>query len=185
MDPTGTPLNVRATPNGHIVGTLSNGDLVSLLDRASDRSGRQWVYVGTKENKPIGWVYRDYIACGNERPASLDDFLGVWGLIFDEGTNNCSFRMTVSAHSTEDPEGSCEILRAKVLDQEHSSVELDLACEHDGMKFRMKEFWYLRTINSRKHLISVLSANNDDKGKPVKNSSFANAPFVFVYQRCE
>jgi hypothetical protein len=93
-----------------------------------------------------------------------------------------SFRMTVSAHSKEDPEGRCEILRAKVLDQAPSSAELDLACEHDGMKFRMKEFWYLRTINSRKHLISVLFANNDE---PIKNSSFANAPFVFVYQRCE
>jgi hypothetical protein len=25
MDPTGTPLNVRTTPNGNIVGTLNNG----------------------------------------------------------------------------------------------------------------------------------------------------------------
>ena len=37
---------------------------MSVLDRASDRSGKQWVYVGSSEdNKPIGWVYRDFIVC--------------------------------------------------------------------------------------------------------------------------
>jgi len=45
IDPTGTPLNVRTIPNGHIVGTLNNGTLVSVLDRAFDRGGKQWVYV--------------------------------------------------------------------------------------------------------------------------------------------
>jgi hypothetical protein len=39
-DPTGTPLNVRTTPNGHVVGTLNNGIEVSVLDHASDRSGK-------------------------------------------------------------------------------------------------------------------------------------------------
>ena len=64
LDPTGTPLNVRTTPNGHIVSTLVNGTLVSVLDRASDRGGKQWVYVGSSEgNKPIGWVYRNFIVC--------------------------------------------------------------------------------------------------------------------------
>jgi hypothetical protein len=63
-DPTGTPLNVRTTPNGNTVGTLNNGDLVSVLDRASDRKGKRWVYVGNNENnKPIGWVYREFITC--------------------------------------------------------------------------------------------------------------------------
>jgi uncharacterized protein len=64
-DPTGTPLNIRTTPNGQIVGTLNNGDLVSVLDRTSDRTGKSWVYVGDfEDNKPIGWVYREFIACG-------------------------------------------------------------------------------------------------------------------------
>jgi SH3 domain-containing protein len=79
MDPTGTPLNVRTTPNGHIVGTLNNGDQVTVLDRTSDRKGKAWVYVGNYENnKPIGWVFREFIACGVEqvpaiRPRSRDD----------------------------------------------------------------------------------------------------------------
>src|SRR6476620_5504525 len=63
-DPTGTPLNVRASPNGDIVGTLRNGVQVSVLDRSVDREKRAWVYVGRSEDRsPIGWVYREFIAC--------------------------------------------------------------------------------------------------------------------------
>ena len=64
MDPTGTPLNVRASPNGHIVGTLRNGVQIIVLDRASDQKGQAWVYVGrSNDQSPIGWVYRQFIAC--------------------------------------------------------------------------------------------------------------------------
>jgi hypothetical protein len=64
MDPTGTPLNVRTPPNGHIVGTLNNGDQVTVLDRTSGLRGKTWVYVGNYENnKPIGWVFREFIVC--------------------------------------------------------------------------------------------------------------------------
>jgi hypothetical protein len=67
MDPTGTPLNVRTAPNSHIVGTLKNGDQVTVLDRTSDRRGKTWVYVGNYEdNKPIGWVFREFVVCGVE-----------------------------------------------------------------------------------------------------------------------
>jgi len=79
MDPTGTPLNVRTIPNGHIVGTLTNGEQVTVLDRTSDRRGKVWVYVGNYEdNKPIGWVFREFIVCRvggapASRPHSSDD----------------------------------------------------------------------------------------------------------------
>ena len=70
-DPTNTPLNVRTSPNGHIVGKLKNGDIVSILDRSSDRSGKAWAYVGSgKDNRPIGWVYRDFLACDDTQTAS-------------------------------------------------------------------------------------------------------------------
>jgi len=75
-DLTGTPLNVRTTPNGHIVGTLNNGDQVTVLDGTSDRKGKSWVYVGDyKDNKPIGWVFREFIACyiRADRPSSPRD----------------------------------------------------------------------------------------------------------------
>lgn len=66
MDPTTTPLNIRTSPNGRIVGTLDNGVLVSVLDRSIERS-RPWVYVGRYEDhSPIGWVFREYIDC--EKP---------------------------------------------------------------------------------------------------------------------
>lgn len=31
-DPTGTPLNVRQSPNGKIIGTLANGTFVIIVD---------------------------------------------------------------------------------------------------------------------------------------------------------
>lgn len=62
-DPTGTPLNVRAAPDGRVVQTLTNGASVTVLDRFSFR-GRTWVYIRRYEDgAPIGWVYRDYLDC--------------------------------------------------------------------------------------------------------------------------
>ncbi|MGD1037105.1 MAG: SH3 domain-containing protein [Roseiarcus sp.] len=64
MDPTGTPLNVRSTPQGNIVGTLTNGELVSIVDSSVDATGKSWVYVARySDGAPIGWVYREFIAC--------------------------------------------------------------------------------------------------------------------------
>jgi hypothetical protein len=64
MDPTGTPLNVRTSPHGQIVGALPNDLLVTVLDRATDGSGKPWVYVSRYTNDaPLGWVFREYISC--------------------------------------------------------------------------------------------------------------------------
>jgi S1-C subfamily serine protease len=62
-DPTGTPLNVRVTPDGQIVETLNNGTVVIILDHSSS-NGRSWVYVRRNEDRaPLGWVFRDYLNC--------------------------------------------------------------------------------------------------------------------------
>jgi hypothetical protein len=64
MDPTGTPLNVRSTPSGDIVGTLTNGVLVSIVDSSVDANGKSWAYVARhSDGAPIGWVFREFIAC--------------------------------------------------------------------------------------------------------------------------
>jgi hypothetical protein len=64
MDPTGTPLNVRSTPQGTIVGTLTNGVLVSIVDHAVDATGKPWAYVARYSDAvPIGWVFREFISC--------------------------------------------------------------------------------------------------------------------------
>ena len=64
MDPTGTPLNVRAAPGGAVVGNLPNGFLVSIMNLSTDRGGRPWALVSRFDNgRRIGWVWREFISC--------------------------------------------------------------------------------------------------------------------------
>ncbi len=56
-DPTGTPLNIRSSPNGEIVGTLRNGASVTIQTVAYDGQGRPWAYIG------VGWVFREFVTC--------------------------------------------------------------------------------------------------------------------------
>lgn len=68
LDPTGTPLNVRTSPDGNIVGALSNGLRVVILDHTS-RRGKDWVYIGRANDRaPIGWVFESYLNCSNTGP---------------------------------------------------------------------------------------------------------------------
>ena len=63
-DPTGTPLNVRARPNGAIVGALYNGTPVRITDTVVDRRGQPWAYVVPLGPGRRGWVYRTFLRCG-------------------------------------------------------------------------------------------------------------------------
>lgn len=64
MDPTGTPLNIRETPGGRVVGQLPNGMLVNRAETIRDERGRAWVFLHSRETgDPIGWVYREFVAC--------------------------------------------------------------------------------------------------------------------------
>lgn len=63
-DPTGTPLNVRESPNGKIVGTLANGSLVAIAASQTAANGKPWVkIVDHTTKKPIGWVFREFVSC--------------------------------------------------------------------------------------------------------------------------
>lgn len=65
-DPTGTPLNVRSSPNGQIINALQNGREVEILEIASDQQGRAWARVGgyyRGEYRIWGWVFREFISC--------------------------------------------------------------------------------------------------------------------------
>jgi hypothetical protein len=64
-DPTGTPLNVRATPGGRIIGNLYNGDFVVLRTTSRDANGRPWALVGGTDGSTHGWVFREFISCRN------------------------------------------------------------------------------------------------------------------------
>lgn len=62
-DPTGTPLNVRSTPNGpKIITTLSNGRRVTPYKVAYDEKNRHWILVGD-DIRPLGWVFGPYVSC--------------------------------------------------------------------------------------------------------------------------
>lgn len=64
MDPTGTPLNVRDSPNGAVIGRLRNGLLVTRVRDSEDERGRPWAYVVDRSTgEPLGWVFREFIAC--------------------------------------------------------------------------------------------------------------------------
>jgi uncharacterized protein YgiM (DUF1202 family) len=63
-DPTGTNLNVRATPQGSITGTIGTGALVRVVDTGRDYKGQPWAYiVGWEGGEQIGWVFREFVSC--------------------------------------------------------------------------------------------------------------------------
>lgn len=61
-DPTGTPLNLRTTPNGKIVGKISNGERIRILDQQI-QGGKEWAYISNSAAQPIGWAFRRYLDC--------------------------------------------------------------------------------------------------------------------------
>ncbi|URK86538.1 SH3 domain-containing protein [Rhizobium sp. RCAM05350] len=60
-DPTGTPLNVRSKPQGHIVSVLDNGMTVEILEERSLGS-RRWAKVAA-HGDVLGWVFAGYLDC--------------------------------------------------------------------------------------------------------------------------
>ena len=64
VDPGGTPLSLRAAPQGAVVSTLANGRFVLIVDTKSDREGQLWVLVANNENgERLGWVTQNFISC--------------------------------------------------------------------------------------------------------------------------
>jgi hypothetical protein len=62
-DPTGTPLNFRASPNGERLGAFRNGMFVTLLGQSRDNRGRVWANVKSEDMNWDVWVIREYISC--------------------------------------------------------------------------------------------------------------------------
>jgi len=65
-DPTGTPLNVRISPNGRILQTLKNGTVVYVEETSYDSKSRPWVKISISvknEKRVLGWVFREFISC--------------------------------------------------------------------------------------------------------------------------
>ena len=60
-DPTGTPLNVRGTPNGAVLGALHNDTRVIVAETRL-AGGQKWARVVPEIGKQ-GWVFRNYLNC--------------------------------------------------------------------------------------------------------------------------
>ncbi len=73
-DPTGTPLNLRAVPNGGILGTLANGTGVSVEGRVSVE-GKPWLRVRGPAGS--GWVVARYLDCTPPAPPGAGAFCRV------------------------------------------------------------------------------------------------------------
>lgn len=66
IDPTGTPLNVRASPNGRVLRKIRNNTVVYVEEYSSDSNGRAWARISlpTKNGRRnLGWVFREFISC--------------------------------------------------------------------------------------------------------------------------
>src|SRR5262245_53328261 len=63
-DPSGTPLNVRAQPkqNGSILGALNNDTSVVVKGRRG-----QWANIVPNIAGRSGWVWAEYLSCGEKR----------------------------------------------------------------------------------------------------------------------
>ncbi len=61
-DPTRTPLNLRARPNGRIITTMKNGTLVAIDTRTA---GQKWARISVDKGRKTytGYVLRAYLAC--------------------------------------------------------------------------------------------------------------------------
>jgi hypothetical protein len=65
-DPTGTPLNVRASPNGRILRKIPNGTVVFIEDTSTDAKNRAWARISIpvrNGRRSVGWVFREFISC--------------------------------------------------------------------------------------------------------------------------
>lgn len=66
-DPTGTPLNIRKSPNGRIVGKLSNGSVVLIEHYTVDAiTGKGWAKIGVNRKRKyvvLGYVLDAYLNC--------------------------------------------------------------------------------------------------------------------------
>ena len=65
-DPTGTPLNVRASPQSTIVDTLPNGKRVSIQEIKRDNQAKTWARISRGAGGSLGWVFLDYLQCESD-----------------------------------------------------------------------------------------------------------------------
>ena len=63
-DPTPTPMNYRTAPNRRVLGSIGNGQTVSIKDTTLDASGKRWAFIADGNGATLGWAFQGYIRCG-------------------------------------------------------------------------------------------------------------------------
>lgn len=70
-EPSNTPVNVRNSPNGTILGQLDNGTVVQVRSNDNGNDGKGWAYIAW-QGQPLknaktarfeGWVPQEHISC--------------------------------------------------------------------------------------------------------------------------
>jgi hypothetical protein len=65
-DPTGTPLNVRLSPNGKVISKIRNQTVVYPQSIEYDNTGKPWLLINIRQpggDQMLGWVVREFISC--------------------------------------------------------------------------------------------------------------------------
>ncbi len=65
-DPTGTPLNVRLSPNGKVISKIRNQTVVYPQSINYDNTGKPWLLINVRQpsgDRRLGWVVREFISC--------------------------------------------------------------------------------------------------------------------------
>ena len=119
-DPTQTPLNLRAKPNGRILGALHNHSTVRIPDL--ENTDGKWVKVITPDNKR-GWVLREYLVCSSREHYKYDN-------VISEGKKQTAEAAFVALGDEENtayftiinPEMSCqELLQKHIRNRENGT----------------------------------------------------------------
>jgi len=56
----------RTSPNGIVLGTLTNNELVEILDSTSDANGKLWAFLADANGESLGWTLRNFITCASD-----------------------------------------------------------------------------------------------------------------------
>jgi Bacterial SH3 domain len=82
-DPSGTPLNVRNAPQGsNIRDRLSNGSVVRVI-RIVAENGEPWALIENQSGRELGWVYRPYITCDEDKAGMSSHLLSEACIVTD------------------------------------------------------------------------------------------------------
>ena len=66
-DPTGSALNLRAAPNGKVIGKLRNFDPITIIEYSVDERDNTWARIETRDKaRRKGYIFRQFVLCPSD-----------------------------------------------------------------------------------------------------------------------